>query len=261
MAALEREAGIQLFERAGRLRVPTEAAHELADRGRVAMAALAEADRTAEELRGLRGGGPRSGPTESPGVYRVPAMLGEFAKRHPDVELRMDIADGTELIRRLRVRDLDVGVPCAPTPAEGILDGAAVPRAPGGRLGSGLADGLGQGRRWSASWSSRSSPASWGRASARPWTAGRSSTDLPAALDGAGFARGHEASRRQRSGRAGVLPEAGVRAEAAEGRLRVGRLPGTPLKARVDLAVLEGRRRSGPLESFLRGALGSRAGR
>ena len=115
MAALEREPGIQLFERAGRLRVPTDAARELADRGRVAMAALAEADRTAEELRGLRGpalGRHDGEPRHLPGS----GMLGEFAKRHPDVELRLDIADGHELIRRLRIRDLDVGICARPRP-------------------------------------------------------------------------------------------------------------------------------------------------
>ena len=94
MAALEREAGLQLFERSGRLRVPTDAARELADRGRVAMAALAEADRTAEELRGLRGGRLSVGTTESPGVYRVPGMLGEFAKRYPDARIGKQVRFG-----------------------------------------------------------------------------------------------------------------------------------------------------------------------
>ena len=127
MAALEREAGIALFERAGRLRVPTDAARELAERGRAAMAALAEADRTAEQLRGLRGGRLAVGASETAGTYLVPEMLGAFAERHPDVELRMEIAEAGELARRLRVRDIDVGVVCEFAPADGIVTAALSP--------------------------------------------------------------------------------------------------------------------------------------
>jgi DNA-binding transcriptional LysR family regulator len=259
MAALEREAGLQLFERAGRLRVPTDAARELADRGRVAMAALAEADRTAEELRGLRGGRLSVGTTESPGVYRVPGMLGEFAKRYPDVELRMDIADGSELIRRLRIRDLDVGILCEATPAEGIVTATLPPE------------------RLIAVWSP-DSPMATGKSGLdrfmeQPFIARQPGSGIRKAVDRWALEQGYdvqpamelaslEAMKQAVMNGLGVsvLPEAGVRAETADGRLRVGRLPGTPLKARVDLAILEGRRPSGPLESFIRGALGSRAG-
>jgi DNA-binding transcriptional LysR family regulator len=258
MAALEREAGVQLFERAGRLRVPTDAARELADRGRVAMAALAEADRTAEELRGLRGGRLSVGTTESPGIYRVPGMLGEFAKRHPDVELRMDIADGNELVRRLRVRDLDVGILCEATPAEGIVTAALSPE------------------RLVAVWGPESPMAS-GKAGLerfmeQPFIAREPGSGIRKAVDRWALEHGYDVEPAMELGSleamkqavvnglgVSVLPEAGVSAEVSDGRLRVGRLPGTPLKARVDLAILEGRRPSGPLESFLRGAMGSRA--
>ena len=56
-----------------------------------------------------------------------------------------------------------------------------------------------------------------------------------------------------------ILPEPAVKADADRAALRIGRFPGTPVKARVDVAVLDGRRASKPLEAFLRGVLGSRA--
>ena len=259
MAALEREAGLQLFERSGRLRVPTDAARELADRGRVAMAALAEADRTAEELRGLRGGRLSVGTTESPGVYRVPGMLGEFAKRYPDVELRMDIADGSELIRRLRVRELDVGILCETMPAEGIVSAPLSPERMVAVWGpdSPMASGKGGLERFMDQPFLAREPGSGTRKAVERWAL-EQGYDIQPAMQLASL----EAMKQAVVNGLGVsvLPEAGVRAEVADGRLRVGRLPGTPLKARVDLAILEGRRPSGPLASFIRGALGSRSG-
>jgi DNA-binding transcriptional LysR family regulator len=258
MAALEREAGLPLFERAGRLRVPTDAARELADRGRVAMAALAEADRTAEQLRGLRGGRLSVGATESSGVYRVPGMLGEFAKRHPDVELRMDIDEGNELLRRIRIRDLDVGILCEATPVEGI----ATAGLPAERLVP----------VWGPDSPMASGRAGVDRFLEQPFIARDPGSGIRRAVDRWALEQGFDLNPAMELGSleamkeavacglgVSVLPEAGVRAEAAEGRIRVGRLPGTPLKARVDLAILEGRRPSGPLLAFLQGALGSRA--
>ncbi|HEY1332006.1 MAG TPA: LysR family transcriptional regulator [Actinomycetota bacterium] len=110
MAALEREAGIPLFERAGRRRVPTEAAHMLAERGRAALAALEEADQTAEELRGLRRGRLLVGASPTPGAYLVPGLLGSFTEQHPDVQVRIEIAGASEIDARLLAREVDLAI-------------------------------------------------------------------------------------------------------------------------------------------------------
>jgi DNA-binding transcriptional LysR family regulator len=110
IAALERETGLSLFERQGRRRIPTEAAHRLADRAREAVAVLEEADRIAEELRGLRQGDLRVGASTTPGVYLVPQVLGEFKMHHPGVDVRLDIADTQEIEEWLRARKVEVGV-------------------------------------------------------------------------------------------------------------------------------------------------------
>jgi len=258
MAALEREAGIALFERAGRLRVPTDAARELAERGRAAMAALAEADRTAEQLRGLRGGRLAVGASETAGTYLVPEMLGAFAERHPDVELRMDIAEAGELVRRLRVRDIDVGVVCELSPTEGILTAALSPE------------------RMVPVWG-RDSPLTSGKVTLerfleQPFIARERGSGTRTVVDrwlselGHGLEPAMELGSLEAMKQAvacglgvSVLPEVGVPSEEAAGRLRIGRLPGTPLKVRVDAAILEGRRPSKPAEAFLQGILGSRA--
>jgi DNA-binding transcriptional LysR family regulator len=258
MAALEREAGIALFERSGRLRVPTDAAHELAQRGRAAMAALDDADRTAEQLRGLRGGRLAVGATESVGTYRVPAMLGAFAKQHPDVELRMDIADAADLLQRLRSRDLDVGIICEMGPAEGVetsslADERLVPVwGPESPMASGKAT---LERFLEQPFIARERGSGIGRAVDR-WLLEQENGPRPAMELGS-----LEAMKQAVLSGLGVsiLPEPGVKADVDRGALRVGRFQGMPLKARVDVAVLEGRRAPKPLEAFLRGVLGSRA--
>ena len=258
MAALEREAGIALFERAGRLRVPTDAARELAERGRAAMAALAEADRTAEQLRGLRGGRLAVGASETAGTYLVPEMLGAFAERHPDVELRMEIAEAGELARRLRVRDIDVGVVCEFAPADGIVTAALSPErmVPVWGPDSPLTSGKITLERFLEQPFIARERGSGTRAVVDRWL-----SELGHGLEPAMELGSLEAMKQAVACGLGVsvLPEVGVRSEEAAGRLRIGRLPGTPLKVRVDAAILEGRRPSKPAEAFLQGILGSRA--
>ncbi|MGH2690640.1 MAG: LysR substrate-binding domain-containing protein, partial [Actinomycetota bacterium] len=110
IAALERETGLALFERAGRRRIPTEAAHVLAARAREAVAALREAEVAAQEIRGLRQGQLRVGASSTPGTYIVPRILGAFKQQHPGVDVQLDIADTREIEDRLRTREVDVGV-------------------------------------------------------------------------------------------------------------------------------------------------------
>src|SRR5919198_1361448 len=110
MAALEREAAVPLFERQGRRRVPTQAALMLVERAHAAIAALEEASRAVEELRGLQRGHLRVGASTTPGVYLVPAWLGAFAARYPGVEVHLDIADTREIEERLLERRVDIAV-------------------------------------------------------------------------------------------------------------------------------------------------------
>jgi LysR family transcriptional regulator, low CO2-responsive transcriptional regulator len=259
MAALEKDVGIPLFERAGRLRVPTDAAHELGDRGRAALAALDDADRTAEELRGLQRGRLVVGASPTPGAYFVPALLGRFTDQHPDVALRIDIAEPDDLERRLRTRQTDLAIVGEFDPGEGILTTTLA------------SDNL------VPVWAPTSPLASIRRVSLErflqePFIAREAGSSTRAVLERWLGERGEvlrpamelaEVDAIKQAVAAGlgvtVASESTVRLELEKGVLRVGKVPGFPLKRRIDVALLDGRRPSKAAEAFLSMLLGPKA--
>ena len=258
MAALEKEAGIPLFERSGRLRVPTPAAHELAESGRVALAALEEADRKAAQLRGLRAGRLVVGATDAPGVHFVPAALGSFAERYPDVELRMDIAPAGELVRRLRGRQIDVGVIGDLPPEEDIVSTALQPDrlVPVWGPESPLVAGRISLERWLQEPFIATERGSGVRDAVDRWAAERGISVRPAMELST-----MEAIKSCVSKGLGVsvLPEDAVAMEVSQELLMTGRLPGFPLRPRLDLALLRGRRITKVVDTFLQELLGAKA--
>jgi len=258
MAALEREAGIPLFERAGRLRVPTPAAHELAESGRVAIAALEEADRRAAQLRGLRAGRLVVGATDGPGVHLVPAALGAFAESYPDVELRMDIASRAELLRRLRERQVDLAVIGELPPEEDIVSSPLQPDrlVPVWGPESPLVAGRVTLERWLQEPFIATERGSGTREAVERWAAERGSPLRPSmelstmeAIKSC-VAQGLGVS---------VLPEDAVDMEIEQGTIISGRLPGFPLRPRLDVAALRGRRLTQVVDTFLQELLGPKA--
>lgn len=256
MAALEREAGIPLFERAGRRRIPTEAAHVLAERGRAAMAALAEADRAAEELRSLGRGKLLVGASATPGAYMVPGLLGSFAERHPDVSVRIEIGDAAEVEARLVSREIDlavIGEHPSPDEIETILMrtdrlipiwGPTAFKADRRRTsldqflespfiaspeGSGVRDLL---DRWMGERGRRLQPA---------MELDSIEAIKQAVSSGLGV---------------GVVSETVAALELDRGALRTGRVTGFPIRRRIDVAVLRGRRPTMAALSFLQMLLG-----
>ncbi|HXY73008.1 MAG TPA: LysR family transcriptional regulator [Actinomycetota bacterium] len=258
MAALEKEAGIPLFERSGRLRVPTPAAHELAESGRVAIAALEEADRKAAQLRGLQAGRLVVGATDAPGVHLVPAALGAFAERYPDVQLRMDLASRAELIQRLRERQIDIGIIGELRPEEDIVSTPLAPDrlVPIWGAESPLAAGRVTLERWLQEPFIATEKGSGTREAVERWFLERGSAPSPSmelstmeAIKSC-VARGLGVS---------VLPEDAVTMELEQGIIMSGRLPGFPLRPRLDVAALRGRRFTNVVDTFLQELLGSKA--
>lgn len=258
MAALERETGLALFERAGRRRVPTEAARALAAHGREASAALEQAERVARRLRGLEGGSLRVGASTTPGVYVVPGALGTFAARHPGIEARIEIAGTVEIEERLRVRRVDCAVvgeyEAAPDLAVAplrpdLLVPVCGPRSPlaGARrvsLGRFLDEPL---VAREAGSSTRDVFDRWlaarGRALRPAMELG--STEAVAQVVAAGLG-------------VAVASEASVALMAEAGLLAVPRVAGFPIRRRIDVALLGGRRPSPAAEAFLGILMGAR---
>lgn len=117
VAALEEQLGRKLFVREGRTVALTGAGEillEHADR------ILAEMARTLEHLASaaaLREGRVSLGTTDTLACHLLPAALGEFRKRYPGVELRIDTRPSPVIAERVAARELDVGIVSLPVRA------------------------------------------------------------------------------------------------------------------------------------------------
>lgn len=110
ISALEGELGVLLVERIGRRTFLTPAGKVLADEAGKVLAAV---DRAAETVRAFGAGEIdrlRLGASTTPGVYIVPAALGEFRAALPLVELSLKIANSADIQISLVHNDLDLGV-------------------------------------------------------------------------------------------------------------------------------------------------------
>ncbi|MGC1214317.1 MAG: LysR family transcriptional regulator [Micromonospora sp.] len=124
LAALQREAGVTLLERAGRRVTLTPAGLALVRHTEVVLAALEAADATLAAARGGLSGTVRIGAFPSAVRTLLPASLVALAGDHPALDLMVTELDPVAVPAALRERRLDVAllhdydiVPTAPDPA------------------------------------------------------------------------------------------------------------------------------------------------
>jgi DNA-binding transcriptional LysR family regulator len=100
IAALERESGTKLIERHPRGVRLTEGGRALVDHADAILARLDDAEEELAAIAGLRGGRLRIATFQSAGATLVPRALGEFNRRHPQVDLivKQEYLCGHELI-------------------------------------------------------------------------------------------------------------------------------------------------------------------
>jgi DNA-binding transcriptional LysR family regulator len=110
IAALERELGVALFERIGRLVFLTPAGEALAQEAPRALASLARAEEAVRQIGRVDGGVLRVGASTTPGIYLLPEILKRFHAAFPRVTLRFRIANSAAIQSALRANELDVGV-------------------------------------------------------------------------------------------------------------------------------------------------------
>ena len=110
LAALEREAGTALLERAGRGVRPTAAGALLAEHAAAILARLVEAEAALADLVAGRIGrlGVMFFPTA--GASLVPPAVAAFHRRHPAVELRLEIAEPAAALPAVTDASTDVAV-------------------------------------------------------------------------------------------------------------------------------------------------------
>lgn len=117
----EAQVGSRLLERRGPGGVTLTEAGSLLMRHATALFA---AERAAEEelaaLRGLHRGTLAVGASTTVATYHLPAILGAFHQRHPEIELRLTSANTREIADLLSARELDIALVEGPVEDPGI---------------------------------------------------------------------------------------------------------------------------------------------
>lgn len=115
---LEAHLGLSLFERRGRRLVLNEHGRRLLPRihGLLAQAREIELAADDDRLRGTL----RIGAATSIGTYVLPALLGEFLRLHPDVNVELSVLPSTEVITLVEDMVLDCGFIDSPCNRTGI---------------------------------------------------------------------------------------------------------------------------------------------
>lgn len=99
--------GMPLFEQIGRKVFPTEVGHELYGACREILGSLSNLEMKLAELHGLKRGRLRLAVITT-AQYLAPSILGEFARRYPEVELSLEVSNYDRVLARLANNDDDL---------------------------------------------------------------------------------------------------------------------------------------------------------
>lgn len=118
--ALEGELGAHLFDRRGRRIELTPAGHALLETCNDVFHRLDEGAHALAQLRvGARGTVDIAADTTS-GIYVVPAVLGQFHRSHPGIDVTLHVENRNSVLRRLTERTCDLAVMADPPGAIGL---------------------------------------------------------------------------------------------------------------------------------------------
>ena len=107
---LEHGLGVTLLERGARGVRLTDAGAALATHARVLFGVARTAEEEMRAFRGLTRGTLRVGASTTVATYYLPAVLAEFARRHPGIEVRLTSANTADIASRLVAYELDVAL-------------------------------------------------------------------------------------------------------------------------------------------------------
>ena len=126
IAGLEAELGVALFVRAGRRLELTDAGRLLRPEAERTLAAAAEASDAVRRARTLVGGTASLGTFSTAEHLLLPGLVEDFARRHPEVAIRMVGQNSSELAGAVRAGRLEAGLVALPIDADGLEVGPAV---------------------------------------------------------------------------------------------------------------------------------------
>jgi DNA-binding transcriptional LysR family regulator len=98
IASLESELGVLLFDRLGRSVLPTLAAEALYRNARSILEMLQTAKSEVDALREHVSGEFAVGASTIPANYILPRFIGDFLRRHPEVDIRLRIGDSEQVV-------------------------------------------------------------------------------------------------------------------------------------------------------------------
>jgi DNA-binding transcriptional LysR family regulator len=111
---LEQALGADLFVRAGRGVVATEAGRAFAKHAERSLRAVEEAAGSVGELTALRGGTVAVGIFGGPSAWRVDELVASFLRHHPGVSVRLVGRNSSAIVERVRRGELEAGVVLLP---------------------------------------------------------------------------------------------------------------------------------------------------
>lgn len=106
---LERELGLRLFEQIGKSLNLTDAGRTLADEAGKLLGSMERVAEVVGSHRSAARGRLRIGASTTPGLYLLPAVLGRFHERYPQVELHYAIENSLRIEQRILRNELDLG--------------------------------------------------------------------------------------------------------------------------------------------------------
>ena len=124
VAALERELGVELTERAGRSVRPTAAGEAYARYATDVLGLLKQGSEVATEVSEGSGQRLRIAAVTTAGEYLLPPLLRSFSEHHPELQVSLHVGNRAEIFRRLEAHEADVAITGRP-PEDGVLQGTA----------------------------------------------------------------------------------------------------------------------------------------
>jgi DNA-binding transcriptional LysR family regulator len=117
---LERALGADLFVRAGRGVLLTEAGRAFAEHAARSLRAVEDAADSVGEITALRSGTVALGIFGEPSAWRLDQLVAAFMRRHADVSVRLVGRNSSAVAERVRRGVLEAGVVLLPIDAEGV---------------------------------------------------------------------------------------------------------------------------------------------
>jgi DNA-binding transcriptional LysR family regulator len=111
---LEHALDADLFVRAGRGVVPTEAGRAFAEHASRSLRAVEDAADSVGELAALRRGTVALGIFGEPSAWQLDRLVAAFMRRHPDVSVRLVGRNSSAIVERVRRGELEAGVVLLP---------------------------------------------------------------------------------------------------------------------------------------------------